>query len=1297
MTFTYRASDASLNSNTANAVVTITPVNDIPVITGQTTLTTLEDTALTIVLANLTVTDVDNTYPTGFSLTLQAGSNYTFVGATITPAANFNGTLTVPVTVSDGSGGTSAPFSLTITVSPVNDAPVCFNVALTVNEDTAGDVAPSCTDVDGDTLTYSIVAQGASGTASVAAGQLHFVPAANINGSVTFTYRANDGTVFSNTANAVVTITPVNDAPVCSAVALTVNEDTAGDVAPSCTDVDGDTLTYSIVAQGASGTASVVAGQLHFVPAANINGSVTFTYRASDASLNSNTANAVVTITPVNDAPVCSAVALTVNEDTAGDVAPSCTDVDGDTLTYSIVAQGASGTASVVAGQLHFVPAANINGSVTFTYRASDASLNSNTANAVVTITPVNDAPVCSAVALTVNEDTAGDVAPSCTDVDGDTLTYCIVAQGASGTASVVAGQLHFVPAANINGSVTFTYRASDASLNSNTANAVVTITPVNDIPVITGQTTLTTLEDTALTIVLANLTVTDVDNTYPTGFSLTLQAGSNYTFVGATITPAANFNGTLTVPVTVSDGSGGTSAPFSLTITVSPLNDAPVCFNVALTVNEDTAGDVAPSCTDVDGDTLTYSIVAQGASGTASVAAGQLHFVPAANINGSVTFTYRANDGTVFSNTANAVVTITPVNDAPVCSAVALTVNEDTAGDVAPSCTDVDGDTLTYSIVAQGASGTASVVAGQLHFVPAANINGSVTFTYRASDASLNSNTANAVVTITPVNDAPVCSAVALTVNEDTAGDVAPSCTDVDGDTLTYSIVAQGTSGTASVVAGQLHFVPAANINGSVTFTYRASDASLNSNTANAVVTITPVNDAPVCSAVALTVNEDTAGDVAPSCTDVDGDTLTYSIVAQGASGTASVVGSQLHYVPAANVNGSVTFTYRANDGTVFSNTSNAVVTITPVNDAPVCSAVALTVNEDTAGDVAPSCTDVDGDTLTYSIVAQGASGTASVVAGQLHFVPAANVNGSVTFTYRANDGTAFSNTANAVVTITPVNDAPVCSAVALTVNEDTAGDVAPSCTDVDGDTLTYSIVAQGASGTASVVAGQLHFVPAANVNGSVTFTYRANDGTANSNTANAVVTITPVNDAPVCSAVALTVNEDTAGDVAPSCTDAEGDTLTYSIVAQGTSGTASVVAGQLHFVPAANINGSVTFTYRANDGTVFSNTSNAVVTITPVNDAPIITEGASADVTMSVNGVPNPFALTLHATDVDTSDTLTWSILTQATHGTATAAGTGTSMVIGYTPVTDYAGSDSFVVQVSDGNGGLIPSLST
>ena len=81
--------------------------------------------------------------------------------------------------------------------------------------------------------------------------------------------------------------------------------------------------------------------------------------------------------------------------------------------------------------------------------------------------------------------------------------------------------------------------------------------------------------------------------------------------------------------------------------------------------------------------------------------------------------------------------------------------------------------------------------------------------------------------------------------------------------------------------------------------------------------------------------------------------------------------------------------------------------ITVAAVNDAPICTAAAVTTDEDTAVDVTPGCTDVERAALSIAIADQPAHGTASLVAGKLHYTPAAEYNGPDSFTYRASDGT--------------------------------------------------------------------------------------------------------------------------------------------------------------------------------------------------------------------------------------------------------------------------------------------------
>ena len=222
--------------------------------------------------------------------------------------------------------------------------------------------------------------------------------------------------------------------------------------------------------------------------------------------------------------------------------------------------------------------------------------------------------------------------------------------------------------------------------------------------------------------------------------------------------------------------------------------------------------------------------------------------------------------------------------------------------------------------------------------------------------------------------------------------------------------------------------------------------------------------------------------------------------------------------------------------------------VTVNAVNDAPVCEAVTITTDEDTAGETDPDCTDVDGDTLTYTVTA-AANGTSRVAAGKLTYNPDANFNGSDSFTYTANDGAADSNAAGVDVTVNAVNDAPTAASFSVNTNEDTAATVnfAANVSDVetaDGD-LTYTIVSGPSNGTLTGSSGSQTYTPSANYNGSDTITYKVTDrgdpdncgapsascdGAETSTTETVSITVASVNDAPAGTDNSVTTNEDTA-----------------------------------------------------------------------------------------------------------------------------------------------------------------------
>ena len=296
-------------------------------------------------------------------------------------------------------------------------------------------------------------------------------------------------------------------------------------------------------------------------------------------------------------------------------------------------------------------------------------------------------------------------------------------------------------------------------------------------------------------------------------------------------------------------------------------MNDAPVAANDNFTTAEDTALTVpAPGVlandTDVEGDALTAVRGTGPAHGTLVLNAdGSLTYTPAANFNGTDSFTYQASDGQALSNLAGVTLTITAVNDAPVAANDSFATAEDTAVVVgAPGVlandTDVDtGHRLTAVLVTDVRSGTLVLTPdGSFTYTPDANFNGTDSFTYRANDRQADSDVATVTVTVESVNDAPVAVNDAFSTPEDTVLTVAApgvlgNDTDVDsGDVLTAVLVTGVSNGTLVLNAdGSFTYTPAANFNGTDSFTYRAKDGQADSDVATVALAVSPVNDAPV------------------------------------------------------------------------------------------------------------------------------------------------------------------------------------------------------------------------------------------------------------------------------------------------------------------------------------------------------------------------------------------------------------------------------------------------------------------
>jgi len=292
----------------------------------------------------------------------------------------------------------------------------------------------------------------------------------------------------------------------------------------------------------------------------------------------------------------------------------------------------------------------------------------------------------------------------------------------------------------------------------------------------------------------------------------------------------------------------------------------------------------------------------------------------------------------------------VSAVNHAPTAAADGYSTGEDTtltvaAPEVLANDNDPDGDSLHAVVASAPSHGTLALDAdGSFTYSPAADFNGSDSFTYRASDGTLASNLVTVRITVTATEDTPMATDDAYSTAEDTALTVAApgvlgNDSDADGDTLSAELGSGPSHGVVSLNAdGSFAYTPAANFNGSDSFTYRASDGTLASNLATVTLTVSATNDAPTVMVAAggTCGSNDHSGTVNLAVADVEG---------QAAGLTLSIASSKPVLVPSSNVvfggsGAARTMTVNALDG----RTGTAILTVT-VSDGQASSTVQVTV----------------------------------------------------------------------------------------------------------------------------------------------------------------------------------------------------------------------------------------------------------------------------------------------------------------------------------------------------------------
>jgi hypothetical protein len=171
--------------------------------------------------------------------------------------------------------------------------------------------------------------------------------------------------------------------------------------------------------------------------------------------------------------------------------------------------------------------------------------------------------------------------------------------------------------------------------------------------------------------------------------------------------------------------------------------------------------------------------------------------------------------------------------------------------------------------------------------------------------------------------------------------------------------------------------------------------------------------------------------------------------------------------------------------------------------NTAPAANNMTISTNEDTPYEFGLDVSDAEGDGLVVTILSGPLHGSLNIVGTTVTYTPAENYHGPDEFTYTVNDGEYDSEVATVAITVIPVNDAPVASGATYDLVENGNIVFNLDASDVDGDELTIIVTVEPLHGSLECVGEVCTYTPMPGWYGEDSLSFKANDGTLDSNEA--------------------------------------------------------------------------------------------------------------------------------------------------------------------------------------------------
>jgi len=1153
----------------------------------------------------------------------------------------------------------------------VNIPPVANNdsASVVIGSNIPISVLANDTDSDGtiDATSVTIVAQPSSGTLSVnsTTGVVTYTHTGTAAGSDTFRYKVKDNRgAFSNEATVTLTVTSTPKAPTATADSFSVPKSGSTTFNLSTNDITGTAAINAgsivISTQPTNGTVTVgTNGNITYQHNGSNTTTDTFAYTIKDINgLTSTPASVQVTVTATPTPPTATADSFSVvrNGSTTANLATN--DIAGSAAINAgsivISTQPTNGTVTVGSnGNITYQHNGSNTTSDTFAYTIKDINgLTSNPVSVQVTVTAAPTPPTATADSMTVSNNGSSTVNLASNDVAGSASinpnSIVITSQPANGTITVgTNGNATYQHNGTNTTTDSFAYTIKDINgLTSAAASVQVTIsaaapqapTAVNDTGSVTegASVTLSILSnDIPPTGGLDPASIVFVD--LPTNGTIVKNANGTVSY-----SHTGNENTSDVFRYTVKGTNGIVSNEATVSITIVPVNDAPVANNdTAVGLFQGIANiPILSNDTDVDGniDVASVTIVSQPQHGTLQInnLNGEVTYTHTGATNASDSFTYRVKDTLgLLSNIATVSITIqTPPNaqnDQLVVTKAGTTTIDVTANDTAPS-----GTLNKQSIVirTQPVYGTLTLLGdGQIRYSHDGTNSTSDQFSYTIADSNtLLSNTATVSVSIQSPNVGPTANNDQATVAEGGTVNIPVLVNDTDPDnsidTASVLIVNTPTHGTATLGVGGVVIYTHDGSNTTVdSFTYRVSDVSGSpSGLATVSIAITPTNDPPVAQNDSAIVQSGTPKIINLAANDSgsdDGlDLTSIEIVSQPSQGTLSVNNNgTVTYEHNGSTNLQDSFTYRIRDiAGAQSNIATVQLTIERTALPPLTAPDSATVDEGGTVNINVLANDTARDNpinaAGVTVVTSPTNGTVTVNSnGVIQYIHNGSETTADSFTYRVSDTAGLTSATTTVsLVVVPVNEPPVAvnDSKSIASNIQAIIDLAANDFDVD-DGLDLSGIVIGTApvrGTLTIHNdGTVTYVHDGSESVQDTFTYRIKDKSgALSNEATVSLSIELINQPPIAnpdSATMSTPGGQIVIDLAANDSDPDGGLNLGSIVIKTppTNGSVSVIGdGTIRYTHNGGSSTTDSFTYQIRDfAGLLSNEASVSINVVP------------------------------------------------------------------------------------------------